>query len=118
MPSSSGLSVVAAIDGAGRFRTFWQVVFPLLRPALASVLIFLGVWVWNDFLTPLLVLGAGGGGGGNTVTVGIFRSLGPYQQDFGAVFAFMLLASLPVLLFYLAFQKQFIRGLTGGATKG
>ena len=109
------LEEAAAMDGAGPFRTFWQVVFPLLRPASASVLIFLGVWVWNDFLTPLLVLGAGAG---NTVTVGIFRSLGPYQQDFGAVFAFMLLATLPVLLFYLIFQKQFVRGLTGGASKG
>nr|WP_216094175.1 carbohydrate ABC transporter permease [Jiangella alba] len=109
------LEEAAAVDGAGRFRTFMQVVFPLLRPASASVLIFLGVWVWNDFLTPLLVLGPGAG---NTVTVGIFRSIGPYQQDFGAVFAFMLLATLPVLIFYLAFQKQFVRGLTGGATKG
>ncbi|MFB7211873.1 carbohydrate ABC transporter permease [Streptomyces sp. NPDC056255] len=109
------LEEAAAVDGAGRFRTFWQVVFPLLRPASASVLIFLGVWVWNDFLTPLLVLGPGAG---NTVTVGIFRSIGPYQQDFGAVFAFMLLATLPVLAFYLAFQKHFVRGLTGGATKG
>uniref|UniRef100_A0AAU2VUV8 Carbohydrate ABC transporter permease n=1 Tax=Streptomyces sp. NBC_00008 TaxID=2903610 RepID=A0AAU2VUV8_9ACTN len=109
------LEEAAAVDGAGLFRTFWQVVFPLLRPASASVLIFLGVWVWNDFLTPLLVLGPGAG---NTVTVGIFRSIGPYQQDFGAVFAFMLLATLPVLVLYLAFQKHFVRGLTGGATKG
>ncbi|MGW2546579.1 carbohydrate ABC transporter permease [Kitasatospora sp. NPDC001574] len=109
------LEEAAAVDGAGRFRIFWQVVFPLLRPASASVLIFLGVWVWNDFLTPLLVLGPGAG---NTVTVGIYRSIGPYQQDFGAVFAFMFLATLPVLVFYLAFQKHFVRGLTGGATKG
>ncbi|MFD5087971.1 carbohydrate ABC transporter permease [Kitasatospora sp. NPDC058406] len=109
------LEEAAAMDGAGRFRTFWQIVFPLLRPASASVLIFLGVWVWNDFLTPLLVLGPGAG---NTVTVGVFRSIGPYQQDFGAVFAFMLLATLPVLVFYLAFQKHFVQGLTGGATKG
>jgi len=109
------LEEAAAVDGAGRIRIFWQVVFPLLRPASASVLIFLGVWVWNDFLTPLLVLGPGAG---NTVTVGIFRSIGPYQQDFGAVFAFMLLATLPVLVLYLAFQRHFVRGLTGGATKG
>ncbi|MEE1820853.1 carbohydrate ABC transporter permease [Streptomyces sp. BE20] len=109
------LEEAAAVDGAGRLRTFWQIVFPLLRPASASVLILLGVWVWNDFLTPLLVLGPGAG---NTVTVGVFRSIGPYQQDFGAVFAFMLLATLPVLVFYLAFQKYFVRGLTGGATKG
>jgi raffinose/stachyose/melibiose transport system permease protein len=109
------LEEAAAIDGASRFRTFWAVVFPLMRPASASVLIFLGVWVWNDFLTPLLILGPGAG---NTITVGIYRSIGQYQQDFGSVFALMLLATLPVLTFYLAFQKHFIRGLTGGATKG
>lgn len=109
------LEEAAAIDGASRFRTFWQIVFPLLRPASASVLIFLGVWIWNDFLTPLLVLGPGTG---NTITVGIYRSIGKYQRDFGSVFAFMFLATLPVLAFYLLFQKHFIRGLTGGATKG
>jgi raffinose/stachyose/melibiose transport system permease protein len=109
------LEEAAAVDGASRFRTFWQIVFPLLRPASASVLIFLGVWVWNDFLTPLLVLGPGTG---NTITVGIYRSIGPYQQDYGAVFAFMFLATIPVLGFYLAFQRHFVRGLTGGASKG
>ncbi len=109
------LEEAAAVDGASRMRTFWQIVFPLLRPASASVLIFLGVWIWNDFLTPLLVLGARTG---NTITVGIYRSIGPYQQDYGAVFAFMFLATIPVLVLYLAFQKHFVAGLTGGATKG
>jgi raffinose/stachyose/melibiose transport system permease protein len=109
------LEEAAAMDGAGKFRTFWQVVFPLLRPASASVLIFLGVWIWNDFLTPLLVLGPGAG---NTVTVGIYRSIGTYLRDYGAVFAFMFLATIPVLIFYLLFQKHFVTGLTGGATKG
>lgn len=109
------LEEAAAVDGASPMRAFWSIVFPLLRPATASVAIFLGVWVWNDFLTPLLVLGPGSG---NTVTVGIFRSIGPYQQDYGAVFAFMFLATIPVLIFYLAFQRHFVRGLTGGASKG
>ncbi|WP_022888516.1 carbohydrate ABC transporter permease [Agromyces italicus] len=109
------LEEAAWVDGAGKFRTFWQIVFPLLRPASASVLIFLGVWIWNDFLTPLLVLGPGAG---NTVTVGIYRSIGTYLRDYGAVFAFMFLATIPVLIFYLLFQKHFVRGLTGGATKG
>lgn len=109
------LEEAAAMDGAGKFRTFWQVVFPLLKPASASVLIFLGVWIWNDFLTPLLILGPGAG---NTITVGIYRSLGMYTRDYGAVFAFMFLATLPVLVFYLLFQKKFVAGLTGGATKG
>ncbi|KRV48385.1 sugar ABC transporter permease [Wenjunlia vitaminophila] len=109
------LEEAAAIDGAGAFRVFWQVVFPLMRPASASVLIFLGVWIWNDFLNPLIILGPAAG---TTVTVGIYRSIGEHQADFGSVFAFMFLATLPILVFYLAFQKQFVKGLTGGATKG
>jgi raffinose/stachyose/melibiose transport system permease protein len=108
------LEEAAAIDGASRFQTFWLVVFPLLRPATASVLIFLGVWIWNDFLNPLIILGPSRG---TTITTGIYRSIGPYQSDFGAMFALMFLASLPMLLFYLSLQRHFIKGLTGGALK-
>jgi raffinose/stachyose/melibiose transport system permease protein len=109
------LEEAAAIDGSGRFATFWRVVFPLLRPATASVLIFLGVWIWNDFLNPLIILGPAGG---TTVTVGVYRSLGLYQRDFGGMFGLMFMATLPILIFYLALQKYFVKGLTGGAVKG
>jgi raffinose/stachyose/melibiose transport system permease protein len=109
------LEEAAAIDGAGRFQIFWKIVFPLLRPATASVMIFLGVWIWNDFLNPLIILGPSKG---TTITTGIYRAIGQYQADFGQVFALMFLASLPVLIFYLALQKDFVKGLTGGATKG
>lgn len=109
------LEEAAAMDGAGRFQVFWRIVFPLLRPATASVLIFLGVWIWNDFLNPLVILGPSQG---TTVTTGIYRSIGQYQADFGSVFALMFLATLPVLIFFLALQKQFVKGLTGGASKG
>ncbi|MFF4763746.1 carbohydrate ABC transporter permease [Streptomyces sp. NPDC001292] len=109
------LEEAAELDGAGPFRVFWQVVFPLMRPASASVLIFLGVWIWNDFLNPLIILGPATG---TTVTVGIYRAIGEHQADFGTVFALMFLATLPILVFYLAFQKHFVKGLTGGATKG
>ena len=109
------LEEAAAIDGAGKGRIFWRIVFPLLRPATASVLIFLGVWIWNDLLDPLIILGPSQG---TTVTTGIYRAIGQYQADFGAVFALMFLATLPVLAFYLALQKHFVKGLTGGATKG
>jgi raffinose/stachyose/melibiose transport system permease protein len=105
----------ASMDGANRFQVFWRIVFPLLRPATASVLIFLGVWIWNDFLNPLVILGPSQG---TTVTTGIYRSIGQYQADFGSVFALMFLATLPVLVFFLALQKQFVKGLTGGASKG
>lgn len=109
------LEEAAALDGTSKFRTFWTVVFPLLRPASASVMIFLGVWIWNDFLNPLIILGPANG---TTVTVGIYRAIGEHQSDFGAVFALMFLSTLPILIFYLAFQKHFVKGLTGGATKG
>lgn len=105
----------AALDGASRMQAFWRIVFPLMRPATASVLIFLGVWIWNDFIDPLIILGPSQG---TTVTTGIYRSIGQYQVDFGAMFAMMFLATLPVLVFFLALQKHFVKGLTGGATKG
>ncbi|WP_091287834.1 ABC transporter permease subunit [Amycolatopsis xylanica] len=109
------LEEAALLDGANRMQVFWRIVFPLLKPATASVLIFLGVWIWNDFIDPLIILGPSQG---TTVTTGIYRSIGQYQADLGSVFALMFLATLPVLIFYLALQKQFVKGLTGGATKG
>lgn len=109
------LEQAAAIDGAGRFQVFWRIVFPLLRPATASAVIFFGVWIWNDFLDPLIILGPGQG---TTVTTGIYRSIGQYQADFGTVFGLVFLSSLPVLIFYLALQKQFVKGLTSGTMKG
>ena len=109
------LEEAATVDGAGKAAVFWKVVFPLLRPASASVMIFLGVWIWNDFIDPLIILGPGKGA---TVTTGVYRAVGQYQSDFGTVFALMFLATIPVLVFYLALQRHFIKGLTGGATKG
>jgi raffinose/stachyose/melibiose transport system permease protein len=109
------LEEAAVIDGASRMQVFWRIVFPLLRPATASVMIFLGVWIWNDFIDPLIILGPSQG---TTVTTGLYRSIGQYQADYGSVFALMFLATLPVLVFYLALQKHFVKGLTGGATKG
>ena len=96
-------------------QVFWRIVFPLLRPASASVLIFLSVWIWNDFVDPQIILGASQG---TTVTTGIYRAIGQYQADFGSLFALMFLATLPVLVFYLLLQRHFVKGLTGGATKG
>ena len=61
-------SQYSLLDGASRMQAFWRVVFPLLRPATASVLIFLGVWIWNDFIDPLIILGPSQG---TTITTGM-----------------------------------------------
>lgn len=106
------LEEAAAIDGAGRFYTFWRIVFPLLKPCTATVIIFNGLGVWNDFQTPLLL------GQVKTITVGIYSAIGPYSADYGLVFGYLLFAVVPVIIAYLLLQKQFISGLTAGASKG
>lgn len=105
----------ASIDGAGPLRTYFSIILPLTRPAAASVAIFLSVWVWNDFVTPLILLGPGTG---TTIMAGLYRTLGQYTSDFGTTFAYLFVASLPVLIIFLALQRSFVSGLTSGATKG
>lgn len=105
----------AQLDGAGSWRIFFTVYLPLLRPSLVSVIIIVGVWIWNDFLNPLIILGPSLG---TTVTVGIYRSIGQFQSDYGAVFALSLFAMAPVIALFLTLQRYFVKGLTAGGVKG
>jgi raffinose/stachyose/melibiose transport system permease protein len=105
----------AQVDGAGTFRVFFSIYLPLLRPAVTSVVIIVGVWIWNDFLNPLIILGPAFG---TTVTVGIYRAIGQFQSDYGIVFALSLVAMTPVIVLFLALQKYFVKGLTSGGIKG
>jgi multiple sugar transport system permease protein/raffinose/stachyose/melibiose transport system permease protein len=102
------------VDGAGDLRIWWQIAFPLLRPATATVAIFLGLWVWNDFLNPLFILGPTQG---QTITTGIYVSLGGYSADYGQLFGIMFLAALVPVVGYLVSQREFIHGLMSGASK-
>lgn len=104
----------ARVDGAGDLRIWWQIAFPLLRPATATVAIFLGLWVWNDFLNPLFILGPRQG---QTITTGIYVSLGGYSADYGQLFGIMFLAALIPVVGYLVSQREFIHGLMSGASK-
>lgn len=105
----------AMIDGASRFTLFWRIIFPLMRPATATVVIFVGLWTWNEFLLPLIILGPGEG---ITITTGIFTAVDNLNINYGMAFGLMFLAALPVLGFFFALQKEFIAGLTGGSLKG
>ena len=75
-------------------------------------MIFVGLGIWNDFMTPLLM------GRVKTITVSIFSAIGPYSADWGIVFAYVLFAIVPVIVVYLLSQKSFVAGLTAGALKG
>ncbi|HXK36041.1 MAG TPA: carbohydrate ABC transporter permease, partial [Candidatus Paceibacterota bacterium] len=105
----------ALIDGARKGQIFWRIVFPLLKPCTLSAVIFIGLAVWNDFLGPLLLLG---GQLGSTITLGVYRGADQYLTDWGMIFAFIVLASAPMLILFLALQRWFIRGLVEGAVKG
>ena len=109
------LDEAAAIDGAGPLRTYFTIIFPLMRPAAASVTIFVSIWIWNDFVNPLILLGPATG---TTIMAGLYRTLGQYTSDFGGVFAYMFVATLPVLILFLFLQKAFVSGLVAGASKG
>jgi raffinose/stachyose/melibiose transport system permease protein len=97
----------ALIDGAGHLQAFTRIVFPLLRPITGTVLILNAVFIWNDFLTPLLYLG---GSDRETVPVRIFGFVGQYVSDYGLVFAGLVLAAGPVIVLFLLLQRYVIRG--------
>lgn len=106
------LEEAAMIDGASRFQIFWKILFPLLKPCTATICIFVGLGVWNDYMTPMLL------GQVKTITVGIYSAVGPYSANWSMVFAFVLLASVPMIVLFLCMQKQFVSGLVSGAVKG
>ncbi|MFE6554694.1 carbohydrate ABC transporter permease [Streptomyces sp. NPDC057746] len=110
------LDQAAAVDGAGRLRTFWLVVFPLMRPIVATAVILHSLNVWNDFANPQIILGPGSGL--YTVTTGVYAAVGKYSTHYAVVFPNLLLAVLPALAFFVIMQRHIISGLTTGATKG
>jgi raffinose/stachyose/melibiose transport system permease protein len=101
-------------DGLSEYNIFFYIVLPLLRPAMATVAVFTMIPVWNDLWFPLLVAPTGGK---QTVTLGVQQFLGQYITDWNAVLAALSSAIIPVLLLYVFFSRQLIRGLTSGAVK-
>ncbi|MCP1638479.1 raffinose/stachyose/melibiose transport system permease protein [Streptococcus gallinaceus] len=105
----------AAIDGAGKFTMYWKIIFPLMKPMHATVLIINALWVWNDFLMPLLVLNRDN----SLWTMPLFQYnyQGQYFSDYGPSFASYVVGIIPILIVYLIFQKNIISGMTSGSVK-
>ena len=110
------LDEAARIDGASKLGTFWRVIFPLMRPVVATAVILNAVGVWSDFVNPQIILGPGSGI--YTVTTGVYAAVSKYSTDFTLVYPNMLLAAAPVIIFYIFMQRRIIGGLTAGAIKG
>lgn len=109
------LEEAARIDGCGEFRVFWSIILPLCKPAVAALAIFSFVRFWNDFLWPLIALNKPQN---YTLTVGVANLQGEFMTDWGVIFAGAALAALPMIIFFLAFQKYFLEGVRMGAIKG
>ena len=106
----------ASIDGCGPLRTYFSIVFPMLRPTMISVGILEIMWVWNDYLLPVLVLDINEY---RTIPIHIQYLKGSYGTvDLGATMALILLSIIPVIVFYLLCQKHIIKGVAAGAVKG
>jgi raffinose/stachyose/melibiose transport system permease protein len=111
---SSDLKNAARIDGLSEYAIFFKLVLPLTRPAIATVAVFTMIPIWNDLWFPLILAP---GEATKTVTLGAQAFIGQYVTNWNAVLAALTLAILPVLVLYLAFSRQLIRGLTAGAVK-
>ena len=113
----SEIEEAAIIDGCSPIQTFFRIVFPVMKPTAITVAILNAMWVWNDYLLPYLVLGSGDD---RTLPVAVQMALsGGYgNKDMGALMAMLVLAVLPIIVFYLFSQKYIIRGVIAGAVKG
>ena len=109
------LDEAAEIDGVGKLRAFFQIIFPMLRPITASLLVLYTLWAWNDFALPLVMLRSPDK---KTVTLVTFVYYSAQNMRWDYILAALTMAALPVILFYVAMQKKIIGGVTAGAVKG
>lgn len=105
----------ARIDGLSEYRIFFEVVIPLVRPVIATVAVFSMIPIWNDLWFPLIL---SPGEDSRTVTLGVQQFIGQYTVQWGSVLAALSVAVVPVLIMYIIFSRQLIRGITAGAVKG
>ncbi len=109
------LEEAALIDGCSIFKNFWKIIFPLLKPIISTVAILDTLAIWNDFMTPLLMLQSSEK---QVLLQQVYKNVGPFSTNWTAFFPMLVMATLPLVLFYLVMQKQIIEGVVAGAVKG
>lgn len=109
------LEEAATIDGCSQARTFFEIVLPLLRPAFVTVLILNGIWIWNDYLLPLLILGSNGAV--QTIPLAVTAFAGAYLKQWDLILTSALLAMAPIIVLFLFAQRFIIKGMVEGAIK-
>ena len=109
------LEEAAYIDGCTRPEIFFRIIFPILKPIQATVLVLNGIWIWNDYLLPLLVLGKGNAI--MTIPLAVSNFAGAYVKQWDLIMTAILMAMIPVVIFFLIAQKSIIKGMVAGSIK-
>lgn len=109
------LEEAGIIDGCGPFKVFFYIILPLLKPITATIAILDALWIWNDFLLPLLMITDADN---YTLILSANKFFGKYTADWTNILAGLLMTSLPLVIFYLFFQKYIVKGIVAGAVKG
>lgn len=108
------LEEAARVDGANTFRTYWSIIFPIMKPMHATVAVLTALGTWNDVMTPLVIMS---GSGMNTLPLAQLTFQTQFGTNYNLAFASYLLALLPILIFYIICQKQILNGVVNGAVK-
>lgn len=111
---SNEIKDAARVDGLSEISIFFKIIVPIMRPAIATVMVFSMIPVWNDLWFPLILAS---GDKVKTITLGAQQFMGQYVTDWTSILAVLSLAIFPVLLLYMIFSKQIIRGITAGSVK-
>jgi len=109
------LEEAATIDGCRKHEVFYKIISPLLKPIHATVLILNGIWIWNDYLLPLLILGKGNKV--QTLPLAVATFAGAYVKQWDLILTAILMAILPIIVFFLLAQRYIIKGMVAGSIK-
>jgi raffinose/stachyose/melibiose transport system permease protein len=110
------LEEAALMDGCTKPGTFFKIVFPILTPITVTVIILNSIWIWNDFLLPLLVLGSGNAV--RTLPLAVAGFVGSFVKRWDLILTSTLMIMLPVIIVFLILQKHIIKGMVDGSVKG
>lgn len=108
------LEEAARVDGASTWRTYWSIIFPIMKPMHATVAVLTALAVWNDVMTPLVIMA---GSGENTLPLAQLNFQSQFGTNYNLAFASYLLSLIPILIFYVICQKQILNGVVNGAVK-
>ncbi|ACT00677.1 carbohydrate ABC transporter permease [Paenibacillus sp. JDR-2] len=106
----------AVVDGCSPYGVFWRIVFPLLRPIIVTVIILNGLWIWNDYLLPVLIIGSNKDL--TTIPLAITRFFGQYTKQWDLALAGLTMGIMPIIVMFLMLQKHIIEGISSGSLKG